>query len=262
MVLLQNAHVFEASELDTLQTNITLIQIDICQQYRETLDRSHHGHPTIVWTVHSGCRGRPRIQIDSDFLRWAYAHRSVAGISWFLHVGRNAVRNALIEYGIAEPQDNPFPIWETSENERIDSEGSHPVQQDDFLDPSLSPTDLPDNVFYTNPNNVPPTMSFTGPLSTLTNDELDILIQRLREHYGRAGVTMIDGMLRSLGYRLPRECIRESLMRIDPVRRVFQQIQIRRRVYSVPGPNALWHHDGQHGMPIDFLTVLHLIFFI
>lgn len=36
-------------------------------------------------------------------------------------------------------------------------------------------------------------------------------------------------------------------MRIDPVQHVFQRISIRRRVYSVPGPNSLWHHDGQHG---------------
>jgi hypothetical protein len=59
---------------------------------------------------------------------------------------------------------------------------------------------------------------------------------------------MLDGMLRHLGHRLPQERIRESLMRIDPIQQVFQRIRIHRRVYSVPGPNALWHHDGQHGM--------------
>lgn len=57
----------------------------------------------------------------------------------------------------------------------------------------------------------------------------------------------MDGMLRRLGYVIQRERIRQSLIRIDPVQRVFERIRIRRRVYSVPGPNALWHHDGQHG---------------
>jgi hypothetical protein len=55
-------------------------------------------------------------------------------------------------------------------------------------------------------------------------------------------------MLQRLGYRISRERITQSLVRIDPVQRVFQRIRIRRRVYSVPGPNSLWHHDGQHGM--------------
>lgn len=59
---------------------------------------------------------------------------------------------------------------------------------------------------------------------------------------------MLNGMLRALGHQIPRERIRASLVRIDPVQRVFQRIRIRRRVYSVPGPNSLWHHDGQHGI--------------
>jgi hypothetical protein len=58
---------------------------------------------------------------------------------------------------------------------------------------------------------------------------------------------MLRGMLQRLGYRISRERITQSLLRIDPVQRVFQRILIRRRVYSVPGPNSLWHHDGQHG---------------
>jgi hypothetical protein len=81
----------------------------------------------------------------------------------------------------------------------------------------------------------------------LTDDALDELILQLCSHFHRAGISMLDGMLRRLGQRLPCERIRASLMRIDPVQRVFQRIRIRRRVYSVPGPNSLWHHDGQHG---------------
>jgi len=58
---------------------------------------------------------------------------------------------------------------------------------------------------------------------------------------------MLDGMLRNLGHRIPRERIWQSLIRIDPVHQVFDRIQIHRWVYSVPGPNSLWHPDGQHG---------------
>ncbi|KAJ7900776.1 hypothetical protein B0H13DRAFT_1560470, partial [Mycena leptocephala] len=56
--------------------------------------------------------------------------------------------------------------------------------------------------------------------------------------------------------RIPERRDRQSLLRIDPVQRVFQRITIRRRTYSVPGPNSLWHHDGQHGL-IRWGIVIH-----
>ena len=48
----------------------------------------------------------------------------------------------------------------------------------------------------------------------------------------------------------------------DPVRRIFERIRIRRRQYSVLGPNSLWHHDGQHGqysqhMPLRPILILY-----
>ncbi|KAJ3513257.1 hypothetical protein NLJ89_g3052 [Agrocybe chaxingu] len=84
--------------------------------------------------------------------------------------------------------------------------------------------------------------------STISDRDLDDLIIRLRFHFQRAGISMLDGMLRRLGHRVQRERIRQALLRIDPVRRIFERIRIRRRQYSVAGPNALWHHDGQHGL--------------
>ena len=89
--------------------------------------------------------------------------------------------------------------------------------------------------------------SFTGPLSIINDEDLDSVILQLRQQYTRAGITILHGMLQQLGYRIPRERIRQSLHRIDPVHCIFGRIRIRRRTYSVAGPNALWHHDGQHG---------------
>jgi hypothetical protein len=160
-------------------------------------------------------------------------------------VGRSAVRNALLEYGIVQPQENPF-------SRSFEDDANTLVSEDGLLDPNPPTPHGLANVFDDTSNasnsTIPtPLVSFTGPLSTLSDDMLDDLIFQLRSHFRRAGISMLNGMLRRLGHRLPRERIRESLMRIDPVQRVFQRIRIRRRVYSVPGPNALWHHDGQHG---------------
>ena len=49
------------------------MQTDIRLQYNQSLDESHHGHPTVVDTVYTGTCGRPSIAIDPDFLRWAHS---------------------------------------------------------------------------------------------------------------------------------------------------------------------------------------------
>lgn len=227
------------------------MQDDIRLRYEQTLDESHHGRPTVVETVRTGGRGRPRIHIDRSFLQWAYGQRSTAGISRFLNVGRNTVRRALLDFGIAESQEDPFHA--NSEAAGDDGQDDiHLLERDDLLDPNIPFSFNPSNTDAdlqpsTSDQHSRSVVSYTGPLSTLTDDALDELILQLRSHFHRAGISMLDGMLRRLGQRLPRERIRASLMRIDPVQRVFQRIRIRRRVYSVPGPNSLWHHDGQHG---------------
>lgn len=179
--------------------------------------------------------------------------RSTSAIARFLGVGRRTVRNALLQYGIASPQVTPFPpaSADSSESDAIADPGADDVQQlgppddPDALhtnDPLLNPT--PMNI----PEAPPAAVSYTGPLSMISDEDLDAAIQMLRSQYTRAGITILHGMLRHLGLTVPRSRIRDSLLRIDPVQRVFERIRIRRRVYSVPGPNYLWHHDGQHGM--------------
>jgi hypothetical protein len=230
------------------------MQTDIRLQYNQALDESHHGHPTVVETVHARARGRPSIAIDPDFLRWAHSHRSTSAISQFLGVSRRTVRNALINYGIALPQSSPFVYYDpVSEGDAIQSTNldstqtklnQQEVAEDDILNDNI--TFLPSQQFASDilQSSQAPSLR-TSPLS---DDQLDHLILQLRGHYTRAGITMLHGMLRRLlGYHISREAIRQSLLRIDPVRRVFERIRIRRRTYSVPGPNSLWHHDGQHG---------------
>lgn len=179
-------------------------------------------------------------------MEWAYNHRSTSGISRFLHVGRNTVRRALLDYGIAGPQESPFHASEAANSEENLAEGF--LQEDDLLDPlnNSIPSIHRDASDHNDPQALP-VVSFMGPLSTLSDDKLDAMINELHSNFHRVGLSMLDGMLRHLGHCVPRECIRESLMRIDPVQRVFQCIRIRHCVYSVPGPNSLWHHDGQHG---------------
>lgn len=159
------------------------------------------------------------------------------------------MRNTLLAQGLLQtacwsPSSSPDQLADTNYPEPTGSHGSNldgTADQDDILEPTLPlPEHLPPSIMQDLPSN--PANSFE-----VADEELDTLIVRLRSHYRRAGISMLDGLLRHLGYRVARERIRVSLLRIDPVRRVFERIRIRRRKYAVAGPNALWHHDGQHG---------------
>lgn len=188
-------------------------------------------------------------------------------------MSRGTVQNALLFYGIAEPQASPFNtsgsspstsfsgldgsdfidhgVIQTTDNSESESESlpssdsAAPLfAEDPILNPILS---FPAS-FTGVPGPQSQITSYTGPLSDITEADLDAIVRMLQHHYSRAGITMLDGLLCALGYHIPWSHIRESLLRIDPVQRVFEYIRICHQVYSVPGPNSLWHHDGQHGI--------------
>ena len=134
------------------------------------------------------------------------------------------MRNALLEHGIAQPQSSPF---QPTDDPRAASD-THNEGGDNILDPNLpipSTTEFPPEVQeLATPSQ--PTNSYTGPVSDISDDDLDILLICLRTHYQRAGLSMLNGMLRRLGNRVLMERLRESLLRIDPVRRIFERIRI------------------------------------
>lgn len=249
--------IFDDAERNTIYSNLALMRNDVRNRYEQLINESHSGHPSVMKIEQTGRRGRPRIIIDPEFLEFAHQHRSTTGIARFLGVGVSVVRNALLEYGIAQPGQNPFPIPPNNNTDPFD---------DPFLIPPAN-TSLDNNSNNIGPSidNQPqdpgpsilqthriPTQLPAG-ISQISDEELDILLINLRVHYRRAGITMLTGMLRQLGHRVSRDRIRSALLRIDPIQRTFQRIIIRRREYSVPGPNSLWHHDGQHGEHYHFL---------
>lgn len=219
------------------------------------LQSSHRGHPEVVSKEYSGGRGRPKIVINHDFLAWAYRLRSTSGIADFLGVSHTIVRQALLDYNIVQPGVNPFPVDMAEHSSQLDLPefilGSSQDHLPEFIQGSSRDHDTA-TVFQSS--------SLPGYLSIITNPELDTELLTLRQEYPRAGISILDGMLRNHGHIVQRERIRQSLLRIDPVERIFDRVRLRRRGYKVPGPNSLWHHDGQHGkLPVDS-SMLGLIF--
>ncbi|KAJ3978570.1 hypothetical protein F5890DRAFT_1391376, partial [Lentinula detonsa] len=195
---------FNQSELATIQTSMEHMLHDVRILQESTLEASHNGRLEVVYQEQTGHRGRPRIIIDRDFLAWAYRLRSTSGIARFLGVGRTVVRQALLDYHIVEPGSNPFAedVGQSSAPEFI--QGS---SRDNIAQPASIQS--------------PP---LAGYLSDITNAELDAELQRLYQNFPHAGLRMLDGMLRTLGFIVPRGRVRESLHRIDPVQRVFDLI--------------------------------------
>lgn len=226
--------------------------VDVRALYNQGLEQTHRGHLQPVYREHDGGRGRPRIVINRDFLQWAYTLRTASGIAEYLGVSRNTVRRSLLDYGIAQSGSNPFPAHSNETTSLpVTSGNTEPnvTADDDFLDPDIVvPQDLPEEVRDAATSVA---SSSSSGLSNMSDDDLDSIIRVLRSHYARAGIRMLQGMLRRLGYILPYERVRQSLIRVDPIHRIFDRIRIRRRRYNVLGPNSLWHHDGHHRMWIS-----------
>ena len=107
MPVVNHARLFSTDEIETIRQNVSLLQMEVRVAYQRALDASHNGFHCLVSEVR-GATGRPRIVIDETFLRWAYAYRSTSGIAAFLRVSRPVVRDALLQYRIAEPGEDPF----------------------------------------------------------------------------------------------------------------------------------------------------------
>lgn len=93
--------------------------------------------------------------------------------------------------------------------------------------------------------------------SDIDDSELDQLVREIQLNSPNVGVSMLQGHLRSSGLKVQRQRVRESVLRINPMRAVVRwQQAISRRSYWVPGPNSLWHIDGHHSL-IRWRFVVH-----
>lgn len=81
----------------------------------------------------------------------------------------------------------------------------------------------------------------------LTNAEIDALVKGFCTVKPDSGFSYLVGYIHILGHCLQRRRVQASLQRVDVLGSVLRQnTTIKRRVYKVPQPNALWHLDGHH----------------
>ena len=101
-------------------------------------------------------------------------------------------------------------------------------------------------------------LSNLGDFTLISDNELDQLISDyINRHGATSGLTYITGYLRSIGFRIQRHRIRESMTRVQPRNAILRWgMIVQRRKYHVPWPNSLWHLDGHHSL-IRWSLVVH-----
>ncbi|KAF7987119.1 hypothetical protein HWV62_321 [Athelia sp. TMB] len=93
--------------------------------------------------------------------------------------------------------------------------------------------------------------------SELSNADLDKLVKTFKIKRPESGMRYIIGFLRHHGYRVQRRRVMWSLRRVDNLGKTLRERKvIKRRVYHVKRPDALWHVDGHHKL-IRWGIVIH-----
>ena len=83
----------------------------------------------------------------------------------------------------------------------------------------------------------------------LSERELDDTIRSLKYNHPNDGEVLIQGQLLSMGVRVPRQALCDSIHRVDHHTVASRRHSVvRRRVYSVPFPTSVWHIDSHHKM--------------
>ena len=94
------------------------------------------------------------------------------------------------------------------------------------------------------------------PFSDLSDEKLSELLREVRKNNPRSGYRMMLRHLRGRGYRVPQLRVRQMMQKEDPEGTVTRWMNtLKRRVYSVSGPNALWQTDGNHKL-IRYFVIL------
>ncbi|KAK7051234.1 hypothetical protein VNI00_004734 [Paramarasmius palmivorus] len=166
--------------------------------------------------------GRPRKHIDPQLLSIAVNMRQTKKLARILQVHTRTLRRRALEQNLVEPGEPVYVEFVTEEG-------------------------LVMRVYR----------SSTGTVSDISDDQLDDSIRSIIQSFPSFGRRLIQGHLKFMGIHIPRSRVEASYARVVGLPlQSFGVRTIMRRIYTVPGPNSLWHHDGQHGL-IKYKIVIH-----
>ena len=87
----------------------------------------------------------------------------------------------------------------------------------------------------------------THDYTAISTSDLDEVLREIKKEFPNDGEVMTKSHLLRLGIKVTRQELRNSIHRVDHENTVSRQSKmVKRRVYSVEHPNALWHIDSHH----------------
>jgi hypothetical protein len=220
---IEHENAFPGGELLLIRRELGSMLVRLDTTRHASRDQPDGPYLQVVSTTRTGKRGRPRKEINRDWLARMHGIRGVSGLASLLDTSSRTVRRRLVDYELVEP-------------------GVSPIQRHILDDGTIE-------IVY---NSEPPERP------RLSEAEVDSMVASHLEIFPNFGRTMLAGALRSRGQRITRREVRASYDRLQggPTQ-TFADRRIHRRAYHVAGPNSLWHHDGQHGMCFLKKNTLH-----
>ncbi|KAJ6525204.1 hypothetical protein B0H19DRAFT_1276282 [Mycena capillaripes] len=164
-----------AAERQVMEVSIDAMIQALATAAVQSEDLPHGSAVQVTYQEATGHRGRPRIEINYDFLAYGLELRGPTGLALVAEVSSRTICRRALEYGLVEPA---APVY----TETIDEATSEVIRM------------------YTS--------STTGPVSTIADDALDQLMHLILEIFPTFGRRMIAGNLRRLGHRSPTLTLR------------------------------------------------------
>ena len=98
---------------------------------------------------------------------------------------------------------------------------------------------------------------------TLTDSELQSVILQLQSNMPALGQTIVWGGIRSMGFSITRERVRNALCAIHPIDTAlrWRGQQVHHQPYCVPGPNSLWHLGKEYDLMQYSITLSSMTFY-
>ncbi|KAL7283531.1 hypothetical protein ACG7TL_002965 [Trametes sanguinea] len=217
----QHTNLFPPDEYQTLVQSLAAMAADLDGACDQSVDPPDAAPLLAARLAHTGRPGRPRVEIDGQFLQFALDMRGPSYIGDILGCHPRTVRRRALELGLVSPGPPVFTTLQNTSGEYV-------------------------NVHTT----------LTAPVSLLSDDDLDRAVADILAVFPHFGRRMIVGHLRAQGHHVPERRVAEAYVRVRGAPAIFGRRIIVRKKYQVAGPNSLVHHDGQHGL-IRWKFVMH-----
>ena len=187
-----------------------LSSIDTAVSTRPANLLAQHHPIEVSEKTHTGKRGRPGIEIDAIALQQLLELRGPEGTAMFLGCSTRTVRRRALDLGLVCPG---RPVF-TYENQ---------------------PDGTISKVYHRREE------------VHSTDEEVHIAVAALLETYPEIGREKMVAAVKVGGVSATRRQVEAALLMLRGPSNSKTRKPIQRRMYTVPGSNYMWHHDGQHG---------------